>query len=191
MLGEALIDIARLSSATLGEVDDPRLTDRILAIRRRAIEGLEDLKAARDARARDQLRARRLTRSLRELTARFQAQTRILAELRAPTPEPAIPDEIAWALYAVAEEALHGLERRSRATGIVMVVQANGDEISLSIRDDGVGLLARQGTDWRSSPHTAVRIMKRSLEAVGGVLSVTAAQPRGLLLRAVIPVRLA
>lgn len=190
-VGDALVDIARLSNAAITVADGQREVAQILEIRQRAVEGLEDLQAARDARARDRLRMRRLMPGLRELTQRFQAQTRILTELRTPTREPALPEDVAWALYSVAEEALYGLERRSRATGIVIIVGGGSEEISLSIRDDGVGLLARQGAGWRASPHAAVRAMSRTMEAVGGEVSISSARPRGLLVRAVIPLRVA
>lgn len=186
-LGETLADIDRMSDLGLARTDDPRAIEDFLAIRRRAVEGLEDLQAARDAIAREHLRAGKLVRGLRELTRRFQIQTRILTELRLPTGEPAPIDEVAWALYAVADEALESLERRSRATGVVLILQERNDEISLSIRDDGVGLLARQDTAWRTSPHAAIRKMRRSMEGVGGVVNVTSVRPRGLLVRAMVP----
>lgn len=187
VLGETLADIDSMSGVALARTDDPRAIEDFLAIRQRAVEGLEDLQAARDALTREQLRAGKLVRGLRELTRRFQTQTRIFTELRLPMGEPAPIDEVAWALYAVADEALESLERRSRATGVVLILQERNDEISLSIRDDGVGLLARQDSGWRTAPHAAIRKMRRSMEGVGGVVNVTSVRPRGLLVRAVVP----
>jgi signal transduction histidine kinase len=190
-LGETLTDIVGLSNAAMTGIDDPALVEQILAIRRRADDALEDLRSARDSRARMYLRARRLLPNLRELTLRFQAETKILTELRAPACELVLPDDVAWAIYSVADETFESLERRSRATGIVVVVRAGSEEASMSIRDDGVGLLARQGSGWPASPHAALRAMKRAVAMVGGDVSVASVRPRGLLVRAVVPLRVA
>ncbi len=131
------------------------------------------------------------TQGLRDLARGFQAQTRILTELRAPRFDLPIPEEVASALCNVAGEALDGLERLSRATGIVMILRAGRDRISLSIRDDGVGLLARQDAGPGPSPHTAIRAMRRTMEGVGGAVTFVPARPRGLLVQVDVPLRVA
>ncbi|MFY9586184.1 MAG: hypothetical protein WAT66_01875 [Actinomycetota bacterium] len=128
---------------------------------------------------------------LRDLARVFQAQTRILTELRIPRIERPLPEEVTSALYSVAGEALDGLERLSRATGVVMILRAGRDAISLSIRDDGVGLLARQAAAKGPTPHSALRAMRRTVEEVGGEVTFGPAQPRGLLVTVEVPLRVA
>jgi two-component system, NarL family, sensor kinase len=130
-------------------------------------------------------------KGLRDLARGFQAQTRILTEFRTPLFDGPLPDDVASALYKVAGEALEGLERLSRATGVVMILRAGRDMISLSIRDDGVGLLARQGSARGPSPHTTIREMRRTVEAIGGAVTFEAARPRGLEVQVNVPLRVA
>jgi len=87
----------------------------------------------------------------------------------------------------VVREALDNLERDARATGVVVTLARKDGDVELVIRDDGVGLVARQGPGGRSSPHFGIRAMTRCLEQVGGRVRVTPAKPRGLTIRATAP----
>jgi signal transduction histidine kinase len=186
-LGDTLTRIARLSQGALRDPLDPSIVETIDSIHTLAVEGLEDLRSAREAIARDGLRSKDLPASLRSLVRTFELETRIPVDLRIPARAGALSDEIAWALYAVADEVLHGLGRLSRATGVVVGIQATHDTVSLSIRDDGVGLLERQGAGWRASPHVTLRAIRRTIDAVAGGIRVRSLMPRGLLVTAAVP----
>jgi signal transduction histidine kinase len=188
--GETLTDIVRMTDGALSKVSDRAATREFRLLRSRAVAGLTELRREIDARQREELRRKRLTESLRDLASDFQLRTRIFTEFRSGIETP-IPDEIAWALYSVAAETFDGLERRSRATGVVMTVHATDERVSLSIRDDGVGLLARQEDGSGGSPHATIRAMRRTMELVGGAVTVTTARPRGLLVRVEIPLGVA
>jgi signal transduction histidine kinase len=186
-LGESLTRIARDSHDALFDARDPELSELLRSVRKSAIEGLQDLQSVREAIDRETLREQGLTTSLRTLAHRFQATTGIFTELRLPRDVPAVSDEAEWALHVVTEEALEGLARRSRATGVLLDLRASEDEITLAVRDDGIGLMARQGAGWRATPHVTVRAMTRAVEYVGGSVDVTTVRPRGILVRAVVP----
>jgi signal transduction histidine kinase len=60
----------------------------------------------------------------------------------------AIPDDIVPELLAVLREALSNVARHARATAVRVSVRAGGDEVVLTVEDDGIGLdpaLARGG----------------------------------------------
>jgi signal transduction histidine kinase len=124
--------------------------------------------------------------SIKALVGRFMVTTGIGVDLRAPH-VPALAGDVEAALFWVVREALANLERDARATGVVITLADLDGDVELVIRDDGVGLSARQGPGARSSPHFALRAMKRCLEEIGGTLQMTRASPRGLLIRAMAP----
>jgi signal transduction histidine kinase len=126
--------------------------------------------------------------SLQALAGRFTRATGIGVEVRTGA-VPALAGEVEAALYWVVREALDNLERDGRATGVVITLTGNDADVELVIRDDGVGLVARQGPGARSSPHFGIRAITRCLEQIGGHVRITRAHPRGLTIRARAPAR--
>lgn len=188
-IGETLAGIARDSQdALLQENAPPEAADRLRALRRKALDGLEDLKVGKAAADRMGLRKRGLCDQLRAMGRRFAEGSGIPTDMRLPRGDPEITEEAAAAILTVADEALEGLVRRSRATGVVLELGTNDERILLTVRDDGVSLLARQGPNWRASPHASLRGISRALEQVRGTVSVAAVRPRGIVVRASIPV---
>lgn len=128
-----------------------------------------------------------LPASIRAMCRAFRDSTGIDAEVRFAGSLPALSPEVEAALYWVVHEAFGNVERYARATGVVVTLSARNEQIELTIRDDGVGLSARQGPDGRMPFHFAVRSMIRCLEQVGGRLQLSKARPRGLVIRALAP----
>jgi signal transduction histidine kinase len=124
--------------------------------------------------------------ALRALAGGFTLATGVDCELRLPA-SLRIPSMTQTALYWAVREALAKVERHARATGIVVDLTQRDGRLELAIRDDGVGLVARQGPDGRTPLHFGIRSMARCLEAVGGRLQLFRAQPRGLLIRGSVP----
>ncbi len=60
------------------------------------------------------------------------------AEIGAELPE--LPPAVALHLYRMAQEALHNALRHARARHIVVALHAEGDGVTLSVRDDGRGI---------------------------------------------------
>src|SRR5688500_5388285 len=88
------------------------------------------------------------------------------------------------ALFRVAHEALVNIERHARASLATVQLTYGDDALSLSLRDDGVGLGHRD--PFGRSGHFGIRAMQRRLEDAGGELRVTNAAPRGVLVEAVL-----
>ena len=91
------------------------------------------------------------------------------------------------ALFRVAHEALVNIERHARASLATVQLSYEAAAVSLTVRDDGVGLGHRD--PFGRSGHFGIRAMQRRLEDAGGDLRVRNAEPRGVLVEAVIPRR--
>lgn len=163
-----------------------RVRDPEVSLLEDVLEGIHDRAVAGGARPQWPAARIGFLPSVRALIRRFAWTTGIGVDLR-EGPTPALSGDVETALYWVVREALDNLERDARATGVVVMIRRLKSVVELVIRDDGVGLVARQGPGGRTSPHFGIRAMTRCLEQVGGRLEIDRAKPRGLLIRATVP----
>jgi len=163
---------------------DANLRRQLLALRRTALRCLDEVRAARESVDRAALEARGLPADLRDMARRFATSSGIDVDLRVPKNVPEASPEIAWALHSIADEAFDGLLRLSRATGVVLTLASTERRLVLTMRDDGVGLISRQGRGWRASPLVAFRTIKRIVEPFPGSARLWSLRPRGILLAA-------
>jgi signal transduction histidine kinase len=123
------------------------------------------------------------------LRARVVALTADAAERIGCTPQTTIigavdtlvEGRIAAQLLAVLREALSNVVRHSRARMVQVTVEADGDQVVLTVRDDGVGPPQRPSTG------EGLRNMAARAGALGGVWSITPAEPAGTEVRWVVP----
>lgn len=187
-VGQAFYGIGLKLQDALCEVSDPELRARLAELRELAARGVADVRSAVYALSFLHVRARGFVPSLRALARQFTRATGVTAELRVEGRVPALSEEVESALYRMAHEALVNVDRHARATGVVVSLVARNGQAELAVRDDGVGLDQRQVADWQSAAHIGMRTMAKSIEEVGGRFHVSAALPRGLLIRGIIPV---
>lgn len=188
-VGQSFYGIGLKLQDILIDVEDPELRKRLEAVRLLAARAVSDVRSAVYALSFMHVRARGLVPSLKALANQFERTTGILTEFRVEGDVSRLPEEVESALYRAAHEALVNVERHARASGVVVVLAGREDRVDLTIRDDGVGLDQRQAPDWRSAAHFGMRMMARAIEEAGGRFNAHAAQPRGLLIRAVVPRR--
>ena len=186
-LADSLTESANECLDQLLATRDPVLAEQLRSLRGTALNCLEDVRAARETVERATLERDGLFRDLRSLARRFAAASGIDIDLRLPRREPHLAPEMAWAIHSVADEALEGLALRSRATGVVLTLASSASDVVLTMRDDGVGLITRQGRGWRASPLTAFRTIRRAVEPLRGSARLWTLRPRGLLLAAELP----
>lgn len=93
---------------------------------------------------------------------------------------PAVPPEVASAVYGIAAEAVRNVHRHAQA-GRCRVHAGLRGGLVLSVVDDGVGIPPG------SPPGIGLRSMRERAEGAGGTLTVAAAQPRGTEVRVTIP----
>jgi PAS domain S-box-containing protein len=101
-------------------------------------------------------------------------------EVRFNGPVESIDDEHGEHLLAVLREALSNVGRHARASRVEVQLDV-GDELALTVRDDGIGVAADAVPGGGSG-----NIQKRA-NALGGTVDVTANDPRGTVVRWVVP----
>lgn len=89
------------------------------------------------------------------------------------------------ALFRVAREALLNVQRHANATTVQVELNYGVDSVTLSVRDDGIGL-ARSGSGLSAQGHFGIRTMRHRIEDAGGTLHVRPVTPHGVLVEAVI-----
>ena len=97
-----------------------------------------------------------------------------------------IPDEVAIALYRVAQEGLTNVVRHAAAARCTVALTASGESIRLTVADDGRGGAAASG-----SGRFGLRGMRERVESLGGTLEIRDAPGGGTLIAASVPLPVA
>jgi two-component system, NarL family, sensor histidine kinase UhpB len=90
---------------------------------------------------------------------------------------------ITLAVYRVAQEGLINALRHGQPSRVAIEVQTEAERILVSVADDGVGLR----DDWARPGHFGLRGLAERVESLNGTLRVSNREPRGVELRAEIP----
>jgi len=98
-------------------------------------------------------------------------------------------DETETHLFRIAQEALTNVARHSEATQVRVMLSCSGQEIHLSIEDNGKGIPPVIESGLPNSSLGMVGMRARARQS-GGELSVSNVVPHGLLIEAVVPVKL-
>ncbi len=97
----------------------------------------------------------------------------------------ALPGDVANCLYRVAQESLNNIHKHARARRVRLRLDlSRADRVVLSVSDDGKGI---QAQDLRRSDAFGVLGMDERLQALGGSLSIAAAEGGGTRVEAVVP----
>ncbi|MFM7606856.1 MAG: sensor histidine kinase [Prosthecobacter sp.] len=128
-----------------------------------------------------------LEAGLRWLAEKFAQRTRIQVDCESTCPG-RFADETETHLFRIAQEALTNIARHAEATRVVIQLALEGQNIRLSIIDDGKGLPEVED-DAEPSPSLGMVGMRARARQCGGKLSVNPAQPHGLRVEVVVPVR--
>ena len=99
--------------------------------------------------------------------ATFTVITSVPAELAQRGPEPPLSTIARSLLFSIAHNALTNVIRHADASEVVIVLDCTGDELRLSVSDDGVGL----PEDYQTRGH-GFRNMRADAERMGGRLEV-------------------
>ena len=186
-VGQAIHELAMKAEEAFWEASDPDLRARIAGVRALAGSAASQLRETTLSMSVLQMRAGGLVGSLRALAAESEEHLGAPVVVRVPLTLPSMSARVERALLRFAHETLLSIGGGSRATGVVLTLSARDGNAILAIRDDGVGLDQRQITDWRSSVRFGLGSAEHVLRAAGGRLQVAPAVPRGLVIRAIVP----
>ena len=117
-----------------------------------------------------------LAAGLATLAERSPIPARVLA-----VPDRRLPPEVEATAYFVASEALANAAKHAAARRVTVAAELQGDDLTVTIRDDGVGGAATTGG-------TGLRGLRDRVEALGGDLTITSPRGEGTTIRARIPV---
>ena len=99
--------------------------------------------------------------------------------------------ETRWELFSIVREALHNIDRHAHADKVRLVLRYAGDDIVLTIDDDGDGFeIPTQLEEFGDGGHFGVIGMSERAERVGGRLEVESAAGEGCSLRVTVPARI-
>ena len=124
-----------------------------------------------------------LDAGLRWLSDGFAQRTGIQVDYKSNLKE-RLPDETETHLFRIVQEALTNIARHSGANEVRMQLQTEGDQLALSIRDNGRGLKAGQGTNGNGLGLIGMRARARS---AGGEMNIHNVNGNGLLIEVHVP----
>jgi signal transduction histidine kinase len=125
-----------------------------------------------------------LEAGLRWLAEGFSARTGIAVDVQSHHPG-RLPDETETHLFRIAQEALTNVARHSGARHVHIKLESRGEEICLSIQDDGRGLSATSANG-RGMGMIGMRARARS---AGGDVSIHSRPNQGVLIEVRAPLR--
>lgn len=182
-VGQILTGIALRLNEYIQEAPDYAWRGRLSELMKLAVKGSREVRESIHSLLFLDVRKRGLARSLRELAAKFEATTGIEVSVKVqgkPVSLLAVKED---ALFRVVHESLMNVERHARATFVIVQLSYEAEEVSIKIRDDGVGLAHRD--PFRAQPrHFGLRALRQLMEESGGSLEVENASPRGVIVEA-------
>jgi len=91
-----------------------------------------------------------------------------------------LPGETELLLYRLAQEALANARKHSQANRVIIEFERAGDEMTLTIRDNGTGFNIEQAlNNHRDGNSLGLKSMRHRIEAAGGSMHITSAPSEG------------
>jgi PAS domain S-box-containing protein len=107
-------------------------------------------------------------------------------------PLPALPEPLMLSLYRFLQETLTNVVRHSQASQASVEVSCSGDEVVLTVRDNGVGLdLDADPSALPSSTGLGLRGLRERFELIGGEVTLSSEPEKGTVVTARCPVMVA
>jgi signal transduction histidine kinase len=123
--------------------------------------------------------------ALSELVAEFGQEHGITARVSLPDDDDAYPRAQGVALLRCAEEGLRNALRHAQARNVDVILDDDGEQLMLTVRDDGVGL-ARPAPQESLRCH-GLRLLRERARALGGQVTLAGVEGGGATLTMIIP----
>ena len=124
--------------------------------------------------------------ALSELVADFGREHGIDARASLPDDDDAYARAQGVALLRCAEEGLRNVVRHAGAKKVEVILDDDGDQLMLTVRDDGVGLADGAAPSESLNCH-GLRLLRERARALGGTLALAPAPDAGTALTMVLP----
>jgi PAS domain S-box-containing protein len=122
--------------------------------------------------------------AVKGLCREFSEQYRVTVNCSCKHIPEGLDNDIALCMLRVVQEALHNIAKHSRATTVSVEMMANGREIALAIRDDGVGFDVNQV---RGTRGLGLVSMRERMHLIGGQFQIKASLDGGTRIEARAP----
>lgn len=123
--------------------------------------------------------------ALAELVAEFAQQHGITARASLPDDDDGYPRAQGVALLRCAEEGLQNALQHGRAATIDVILDDDGEQLMMTVRDDGVGL--SQATPPESLRCHGLRLLRERARALGGDVTLAGVDGGGTALTMILP----
>jgi len=124
-----------------------------------------------------------LVPALRNLCDRFEAPDGLVVHRSLPTDGPRLQDDAELVIYRVAQESLTNVVRHAHARHVHVSLSGDDSKISLSVRDDGIGIDAEHAA---VSPG-GIRGMRERAMLIGATLELEAVPAGGTEVKLHVP----
>lgn len=123
--------------------------------------------------------------ALTELVAEFGQEHEMTARVSLPDDDDGYPREQGVALLRCAEEGLRNARNHGRASAVDVILDDDGEQLMLTVRDDGVGLEETPAPE--SLRCHGLRLLRERARALGGSLTLSAVDGGGTALTMILP----
>jgi two-component sensor histidine kinase len=125
-----------------------------------------------------------ITDRIEDIARRWQSSTAITVKLVAHPAPRTLPPLAESIVIRALEEALTNIERHAQATAVEIELRAEDDNVLLTVRDDGVGLV--HGTIQRPGCH-GLRSLRYRVQEINGQMEVYEGVDGGLVVQLSVP----
>jgi signal transduction histidine kinase len=182
MLGRLLEGELQGPSSGRGEAGAPDAHDlRVSADR--AIDGLRDVISGLST---TELEAHGLVATLQRLLDRLERDWRVEIYASLPT-ETHLDGDIDLVVYQTTREAVLNALKHSNANRVEVALEVSEEEVSLDVRDDGVGFVLDALAVAHEEQHFGLGLIRSRVETMAGAISIDSSPGKGTRLRASIP----
>jgi len=125
-----------------------------------------------------------LATAVASLCREFSEQYPITIECSCPDIPSDLDNNVALTFFRVIQEALHNIAKHSHAKTVQVVLTGSADELTLIVRDDGIGFEARNE---RSTAGLGLISMRERMHLIGGDFEITSRPNAGTEITAAAP----
>ena len=129
-----------------------------------------------------------LTEALRQEAGSFTTSTNIKTRVDISEKTKSLPPEVETAILRVCQEALNNIRKHAKATEVRLALAFNESDVTLTVRDNGVGLkTGRVKGDKGDHKGFGLISMQERARNVGGKFEVQSEKGKGTLIQVTIP----
>ncbi len=182
---EMRLDVARREVSSAPETAAADLLD----IQQQLHEQVVDVRGMMDRLRPPDVDRRRLVECLSESTERFQRTTGIDARFVGTADRLDLPARVCGELVRVVDEALVNVRKHSGASRVHVHLAASGDDLTLSVEDDGrgFGFAGRMTQPDLDAMGLGPLVIKERVQAIGGRVAIDSRPGRGTRLEVQVP----